>query len=125
MFKFLSNGAASAIEKVATEWIQTDKEKAEAASLMVKTLDPNGLMRRQISMMVSKLYALYILITLLLLLCQAFGMSPTIYQAGTEHFAVDIALDNITQLFVPITTAFGAIVSASFGVQGVNAAKNR
>ena len=37
-----SGGAVKSIENIASEWIETDLESAEAKVLMVKTLDPNG-----------------------------------------------------------------------------------
>ena len=40
-----SGGGLKSIENIASEWIQTDMEKAEAKTLMLKTLDPNGMMR--------------------------------------------------------------------------------
>ena len=57
----LFGGSSKTIEKIATEWIETDMEKAESQALMVKTLDPNGMMRRDISSRVMWLYTVYIL----------------------------------------------------------------
>ena len=37
-----TGGGVSAIERIASEAIETDMESAEAKSLMIKTLDPNG-----------------------------------------------------------------------------------
>lgn len=119
-----TSGIIKSVENIATEWIDTDKEKAEAKTIMVKALDPNGLMRRQISLTVSRLYSLYIIITLLLLIAQAFNLSPILVKDGIEVAAVDLALNNVKELFIPITTLFGAIVSASFGVNGLNTLKN-
>lgn len=111
-----SGKGVSSIEKIASEWIQTDKEKAEAQTLMIKTLDPNGLMRRDLSNRVSSLYTLYIVVTLILLVLESFGVGPT----SGNSLAVSVATNKITELFVPITTLFGVIVSASFGVNYAN-----
>ena len=67
-----SGGMVQSIENIASEWITTDMESAEAKVLMVKTLDPNGLMRRRLSERVTDLYTLYILITLMLLIFEIF-----------------------------------------------------
>jgi hypothetical protein len=37
----------------------------------------------------------------------------------------DVAAGRMTELFLPITGSWGAIVSASFGVNGVNSYKGR
>lgn len=115
-FLNLFGSGLSSIEKIATEWIDTDKETAEAKTLMVKALDPNGLMRRDLSNRVTALYGLFIIVTLLLLVCEAFNFGP---MNGTT-LAVSVATTKITQLFMPISTAFGVIVSASFGVNYAN-----
>ena len=109
-------GTFKSIENIATEWIETDKEQAEAKALMVKTLDPNGLLRRNLSDRVAFLYTVYILVMLALLICESFGVGPM----NGDQLAVSVATEKITAVFTPITTAFGAIVSASFGVNAVN-----
>jgi hypothetical protein len=107
-----SGGVVKSIESIASEWIETDMESAEAKVLMVKTLDPNGLMRRDLSNRVTDLYTLYIVVALLLLICESFGLGDA------DNIAV--ATNKVTELFVPITTLFGVIVSASFGVNYAN-----
>ena len=107
-----TGGAVKSIENIASEWIETDLESAEAKVLMVKTLDPNGLMRRDLSNRVTSLYTLYIVTTLILLICESFGVGDA------SQFAT--ATSKVTSLFVPITTLFGVIVSASFGVNYAN-----
>ncbi len=107
-----TGGATKAIENIATEWIETDLESAQAKVLMVKTLDPNGLMRRNLSNRVTSLYTLYIVVTLVLLICESFGVGDA------TQFAT--ATTKVTGLFTPITTLFGVIVSASFGVNYIN-----
>ena len=113
---FGGGGAMKSIENIASEWIETDMESAEAKSLMVKTLDPNGLMRRDLSNRVTDLYTLYIVVTLVLLVCESFGLGPSV----NGVLSVSIATGKVTALFVPITGLFGLIVSASFGVNYVN-----
>ncbi len=112
MFSWLTGGAVKSIENIASEWIETDMESAEAKVLMVKTLDPNGLMRRDLSSRVTNLYTLYIVTALVLLICESFGLG--------DLAQIAVATAKVTELFVPITTLFGVIVSASFGVNYAN-----
>jgi hypothetical protein len=107
-----TGGAIKSLENIASEWIETDMESAEAKVLMVKTLDPNGKMRRDLSSRVTDLYTLYIIATLILLILESFGVGDL---AG-----ISMATDKVTDLFSPITTLFGVIVSASFGVNYAN-----
>ena len=107
-----TGGAIKSIENIASEWIETDMESAEAKVLMVKTLDPNGKMRRDLSTRVTDLYTLYILVTVSLLILESFGIG--------DQLGIAIATGKVTDLFAPITTLFGVIVSASFGVNYVN-----
>ena len=107
-----TGGAIKSLENIASEWIETDMESAEAKVLMVKTLDPNGKMRRDLSSRVTDLYTLYIIVTLILLILESFGIGDL---AG-----IATATDKVTDLFSPITTLFGVIVSASFGVNYAN-----
>ena len=107
-----TGGAIKSLENIASEWIETDMESAEAKVLMVKTLDPNGKMRRDLSSRVTDLYTLYIIVTLILLILESFGVGDL---AG-----IATATDKVTDLFSPITTLFGVIVSASFGVNYAN-----
>ena len=123
---FGGGGAIGAIENIASEWITTDMEAAEAKAVMVKTLDPNGLMRRDLSNRVTFLYTIYVLVTLALLLAESFGLSPSVSVLDSsgvvvgETLAVSVATEKIAGLFMPITTLFGVIVSASFGVNYAN-----
>ncbi len=112
MFSWLTGGVVKSIENIASEWIETDMESAEAKVLMVKTLDPNGLMRRDLSSRVTNLYTLYIVTALVLLICESFGLG--------DLTQIAVATTKVTELFVPITTLFGVIVSASFGVNYAN-----
>jgi hypothetical protein len=106
-----------AVEKIATEWIETNKEKAEAKALMVKTLDPNGKMRRDLSRFASAAYGFYLFCTTILLFMVAFEVGDSI---GAEK-----AASMMTELFLPITTSWGAIVGASFGVNYTNVKHNK
>lgn len=110
-------GIVKSIENIALEAIQTDTEKAEASTIMLKALDPNGAMRRQISQTVSQLYVMYVLIMMVLLVLQAFKLGDIV---GVER-----AIANLVDLFIPITSSFTAIVGASFGVNGVNSWKTK
>lgn len=114
IIKGVFGGGSTGLERIASEWIQTDKEQAEAKAIMVKTLDPNGMMRRELSRRVALLYTLYIVVTLAMLLCESFGV-------GVE--GISQATEKVTELFLPITGAFSAIVSASFGVNYANVKK--
>jgi len=121
MFSFIANlftgKALSSIENIASEWIQTDMESAEAKVLMVKTLDPNGLMRRDLSNRVTNLYTLYVVVALILLICESFGLGDAVQ--------ISVATTKVTELFIPITTLFGVIVSASFGVNYANTKQSK
>lgn len=118
-----TGGATSAIENIATEWIETNTEKAEAKSLMVKTLDPNGKMRRDQSNNVGGMYKFYLVSTAVMILIELlYSMYMGDKLVATDHVLVAIgsATDKMTELFVPITTLYGAIVTASFGVNYAN-----
>ena len=58
-----SGGIVQSIENIAKEWITTDMESAEARALMVKTLDPNGKMRRDLSRFACNAYGFYLVVT--------------------------------------------------------------
>jgi hypothetical protein len=112
-----TGGATKAISDIATEWIDTDKESAEAKAIMVKTLDPNGSMRRDLSRFASIAYGFYLFMTTVLLFMVAFDLGDA---AGATK-----ASEMMTELFLPITTAWGSIVGASFGVNGINSSKGK
>lgn len=109
---FAGSGVVKSIENIASEWIETDLESAEAKVLMIKTLDPSGTMRRNLSGRVTSLYTLYIVITLLLLIAESFGFG--------DVKQIAVATEKITDLFLPITGMFSMIISASFGVNYAN-----
>ena len=109
--------SGNAIEKIASEWIETDMEKAEANAVMVKTLDPNGMMRRELSRRVATLYAIYLL-TALFLLAVEFVSVMLGLDINFEQLAS--TTEKVKSLFLPISTLFGIIVTASFGVNYAN-----
>lgn len=113
--ELFGGGVVKSVEKIATELIETDTEKAEASTLILKTLDPNGAMRRQISKTVSQLFVLYMLVMFVLLMCQSFQIGDVV--------GIEKAITNMVDLFVPITSSFTAIVGASFGVNFMNVKK--
>jgi len=113
----VSGGLVGSIERIASEAITTDKESAEAKALFVKTLDPNGKMRRDLSRFACLAYGFYLIAMVFLSFMVAFGIGDTV---GAET-----AANMMQDLFLPITTAWSAIVAASFGVNGVNSYKGR
>ncbi len=119
--EIFSGGAFNSIEKIATEWIDTDLESAEAESLKLKVLDPNGKMRRDLTRAVCFMYSLYLIVMLLLLSCEFFGFVP---QGQTPEIIANVTT-KLTNTFTPVSTAFGLIVSASFGVNFYNTKKGK
>jgi len=116
ILSFLGGGdIVGAVERLGSEWIETNQEKAEAQALMVKTLDPNGKMRRDLSRFACLAYAFYLLAMVIL----SFMVAFTIGDADGAVTAATMMQD----LFLPITAAWSAIVGASFGVNGVNSFK--
>jgi len=114
---FGGSDIVGAVERVALEAIDTPGEKAEAKALFVKTLDPNGLMRRNLSQFACKAYGWYLAVSLLLALAHAFGI--------TNPEQSQQAIDAITELFLPITASWASIVGASFGVNAANTIKSK
>ena len=106
-----------------SEWIETDMESAEAKSLMIKTLDPNGKMRRDQSKNVGQMYKFYLISTALMVLIElvySMFMGDTLTKDDYVLVAIGNATDKMTGLFGPITALYGAIVTASFGVSYAN-----
>lgn len=114
------------VENIATEWIETDLEKAEAKTVMIKALDPNGAMRRQLSRDVTQLYKIYVVSALVLLFLEfvvnLIGLNTELVLDGAM-VAISATTGKVTDLFVPITSLFGVIVTASFGVNYANVKK--
>ena len=113
--KLFGSGIIGSIERLASEVIETDKETAEAKALFVKTLDPNGIMRRELSRFACIAYGFYLIVTSVLVLSHAFDLGEA---ANSKE-----AIEAMTALFLPITTAWGTIVAASFGVNATNTLK--
>jgi hypothetical protein len=116
-------GIVKSIENIASEWIETDMESAEAKSLMIKTLDPNGKMRRDQSNNVGGMYKFYLITTALMIfieLVYSMYMGDTLTKGNYVLVALSNATTKMTDLFVPITTLYGLIVTASFGVNYAN-----
>ena len=114
---FFSGGGMTSIEKIALESIDTVKETAEAKSLMIKTLDPNGKMRRDLSRFACRAYGFYLVATTILIFMHSFDIGNVVQSKD--------AIDAMTGLFTPITASWAAIVSASFGVQATNTFKGQ
>ena len=112
-----TGGIVSSVEKIALEFIDTDKESAEAKSMLVKTLDPNGKMRRDLSRFASRAYGFYLVMTTILLYMVAFNIG--------DAEGAKIAAKGMTELLTPITASWAAIVSASFGVNVSNSIKGK
>ncbi len=110
-----SSGVIGSVERIASEAIETDKESAEAKALFVKTLDPNGMMRRELSRFACVAYGFYLVCTSILIIMHSFGVG--------EATQSKEAIEAMTDLFLPITTAWGSIVTASFGVNAANTIK--
>lgn len=120
---FGGSGVVSSIENIAKEWIQTDMETAEAKAVMIKALDPNGKMRRDQSNNVGGMYKFYLIFTAIMILTELLYsayMGDTLTKDDYVLVAISGATDKMTELFVPITTLYGAIVTASFGVNWAN-----
>ena len=113
----LGGGIVKSVENIASEWIETDMESAEAKSLMIKTLDPNGKMRRDLSRFACRAYGFYLVAMVSLSFMVAFSI-------GNVEGAKEAA-EMMVGLFLPITTSWAAIVSASFGVSATNSFKGR
>ena len=114
---FGGGGVVKSIENIASEWITTDMESAEAKVVMVKALDPNGLMRRKLSADVAMMYKVYLFTALFLL---AVEFVCAFFNLAVDTEALSIASTKLVSLFLPITTLFGSIVSVSFGVNYAN-----
>ena len=119
----------SPVSDIAQELIDTPLEKAQAQVLKVKAMDPNGKMRRDLSRFASRAYGFYLVTTVILIFMSVWGVGgETCSLDGTIENCranADIAAGRMTELFLPITGSWAAIVSASFGVNGVNSYKGQ
>lgn len=128
ILKFFTGSTVKTIENIALEMIETKKESAEANSLMVKTLDPNGKMRRDQSNNVGGMYKFYLISTASMIFVELFYcgfMGEYLLKDDYVLVALSNATGKMTELFIPITTLYGAIVTASFGVNYANVKQNK
>lgn len=127
-WNLFGGGVVKSIENIASEWIETDLEDAQAKSLMIKTLDPNGKMRRDQSNNVGGMYKFYLITTALMIfieLVYSMYMGDTLTEGDYVLVALSNATTKMTDLFVPITTLYGLIVTASFGVNAMNVKQDK
>ena len=110
-----SSSVVGSIERIASEAIETEKESAEARALFIKVLDPNGLMRRELSRFACVAYGFYLTVTVGLIFAHSFAL--------TDPENSLQAIESLTALFLPITSSWAAIVAASFGVNAANVIK--
>lgn len=113
--KLFGSGIIGSVERIASEAIETEKESAEAKALFIKTLDPNGAMRRDLSKFSCTAYGFYLIATTILIVMHSFSLGDPVQSKE--------AVEAMTNLFTPITTAWGTIVTASFGVNATNSIK--
>jgi hypothetical protein len=128
ILSFFTGGGFKTIENIASEWIETDLESAEAKALLVKTLDPNGKMRRDQSRNVGEMYKFYLISTAIMIfieLVYSMYTGDTLTKDDYVLVALSNATGKMTDLFVPITTLYGIIVTASFGVNYANTKQNK
>jgi hypothetical protein len=121
-----TGGVVKSVENIALEWIDTDKESAEAKVIKIKALDPNGKMRRDISKNVGGMYKFYLISTAIMILMElvyCMYIGDTLTKDNYVLVALSNATTKMTDLFVPITTLYGLIVTASFGVNYANVKK--
>ena len=128
-YDIFTGGLGSAIAGVANELIDTPLEKAQAQALKVKAMDPNGNMRRGLSVFASRAYGFYLTMTVVLIFMSVWSVGgdtcTIVNEIESCRAKADIAADRMTDLFLPITASWGGIVTASFGVNGVNSFKGR
>jgi hypothetical protein len=105
-------GLGKVVSNVATEIIETDMDKAEARSVGIKAIDPNGQMRRELARFASIAFGFYLLNCVFLGYMVAFDLGNT---EGAKE-----ALSFMGELFLPVLGSWTGIVSASFGVNITN-----
>jgi hypothetical protein len=124
----LSGGITKSLENIALEFIETDKESAEAQALIAKVLDPNGKMRRDQSNNVGGMYKFYLIsasVMIFMELIYSMYMGDKLREADYVLLAISNATSTIKDLFVPITALYGSITAASFGVNSINSFKGK
>ena len=110
VLSIFTGGLGNNIENIAREWITTEKESAEAKTIMIKALDPNGKMRRDLSKFACWAYGFYLINMVVLAYVGTYADSAD---------SIEI-MEIMSGLFMPITTAWATIVGASFGVNYSN-----
>ena len=106
----------SGATEISKELIDTPLEKAQAQILKIQSLDTNGKMRRDLAKFASRAFGFYLLVVSMLVLSLIFKVE------NVE--AIKFAISEMADLFIPITAAWTAIVSASFGVNITNNIKD-
>jgi hypothetical protein len=130
-YDIFTGGLGTAITGVANELIDTPLEKAQAQAIKVKAMDPNGNMRRGLSVFACRAYGFYLVTTVILIFMSVWNIGGDTCTGITEtgvdacRANADIAAERMTALFLPITGSWAAIVSASFGVNATNSIKER
>lgn len=125
-YDIFTGGLGTAITGIASELIDTPLEKAQAQVLKVKAMDPNGKMRRGLSVFACRAYGFYLVATVILIFMSVWGVGgDTCTAVDVCRAKADIAAGRMQELFVPITTSWGLIVGASFGVNATNSIKER
>ena len=126
-YDIFTGGLGTAITGIANELIDTPLEKAQAQVLKIKAMDPNGAMRRGLSVFACRAYGFYLVTTVVLIFMSVWGVGGETCTTTGEIIAcqanADLAAARMTDLFTPITASWAGIVSASFGVNGMNSYK--
>lgn len=130
LLSFMSGGAKS-IEAIASEWIQTDLEQAQAGAVgthaktaLLTAIDPNGRMRRDLTRFTCRAFGGYLIVMSILAIMAAFNVSGFVTPVtNVAHAPAKDAMVIMSGLFLPITGAFTAILTASFGVNANNVSK--
>jgi hypothetical protein len=130
-YDIFTGGLGTGLASIANELIDTPLEKAQAQVLKLKAMDPNGAMRRGLSVFACRAYGFYLVTTVILIFMSVWGVGgetcTTVLvgeiETATCQARADIAAARMTDLFTPITASWAGIVSASFGVNGMNSYK--
>lgn len=115
MIDWLFKTPTGILGKISDKFLETNKDKLDAKSNFLKTIDPNGTMRVAITYGVFRLFTYQtIVLTSLIILNIPFN-SVRILEA----------ISSLVELYKPVATAFGLIVSASFCVNMMNSYKGK
>ena len=128
-YDIFTGGIGTAITGIANELIDTPLEKAQAQVLKIKAMDPNGAMRRGLSVFACRAYGFYLVTTVILIFMSVWSVGGAtcsmINEVESCRANADLAAGRMTELFLPITASWGGIVGASFGVNGMNSYKGQ